>query len=146
MTTRYFAYGSNMKRQRLRQHAPSAQAIGEACLDAYEMIVNKLSSDGSTKANIVPSAAESVLGVLYDMDEGDFRQLDRNEAGYDRIKVNIRTEDGALAEAWTYISSLTDNNIEPFCWYMSYLIEGAVENNLPAAYVIRLKNIRCRKV
>jgi gamma-glutamylcyclotransferase len=50
----YFAFGSNMLLERIKKRVPSARALGIATLGGYALRFNKLSKDGSAKANIVP--------------------------------------------------------------------------------------------
>ena len=54
MTIPYFAFGSNMLLERIKKRVPSARVLGNATLGGYALRFNKLSKDGSGKANIVP--------------------------------------------------------------------------------------------
>lgn len=134
----YFAYGSNMKSERLRARVPSARARGIARLEGRRLLVRKRGADGSAKANLVPAREGAVWGVLYELALGDFARLDRHERGYARIRVRVRTPGGADHEATTYVSNRTFDGV-PFDWYLALLVEGAREHGLPEDYVARLE-------
>lgn len=132
-----------MKMQRLKQRIRSAQKIGIAYLDHFRMAVNKVGSDQSTKANILPAPTDSVIGILYEIDEIELMKLDRIEDGYERREVEVRTQGGTRQNAWTYLSQNVTCSGSPYCWYMKYLIDGAAENKLPQEYIAHLRSIKC---
>jgi hypothetical protein len=96
---------------RIKKRVPSARALGVATLGGYALRFNKLSKDGSAKANIVPSADPRavVYGVLYDLDEDERPGLDRAEGlgkGYQIRRVWVsRVGAEANEEAFTYIAA-----------------------------------------
>ena len=69
--TLHFSYGSNMNRAMMRVHAPGAQALGVARLDAHRFIVT---SDGY--ASVVPAPGQVVHGVLWRLTPRDRVTLD----------------------------------------------------------------------
>jgi len=139
----YFAYGSNMKTERLRGRAPSARALGIARLEERRLLVKKRGADGSAKANLVPSRGGGAWGVLFEIAIRDWSRLDRHEQGYVRTRVLVQSPGGYTCEAITYIS---DRPIDaaPFDWYRALLIEGAREHGLPDDYVAQLEALPYR--
>ncbi len=111
MAISYFAFGSNMLLERIKKRVPSARALGVATLGGYALCFNKLSKDGSSKANIVPSADPRavVYGVLYRLDDDDRPRLDKAEGlgdGYQIRRVRVRREGaGAEEDAFTYVAA-----------------------------------------
>lgn len=84
----YFAYGSNMLRERLVARCASARPLGIAMVNApFELVFCKRSVDGSGKAALLPvgddGVSAPVCGVLYQLDVCDRQSLDRVEGdGY----------------------------------------------------------------
>lgn len=62
----YFAYGSNMSRSRLRERAPSAEALGCFALNGYDLGFHKSGKDGSAKcdAYFTADTGDVIYGVL----------------------------------------------------------------------------------
>jgi len=137
----YFAYGSNMKIDRITadERAPSARKLGLAKIQDKKMVFNKVSTDGSGKGNIIVSLSNLVWGVLFEINEREIQNLDRAEGGYYKQDITVVDENGNSTEAFTYISSKTDNNLKPYDWYLALIIEGADENDLPKEYVDELR-------
>ncbi|MEW9614405.1 gamma-glutamylcyclotransferase family protein [Shinella sp. S4-D37] len=145
----YFAYGSNMLEERLRQRSPSARATAVARLEGWTLSFHKRSKDGSGKASIAPSEEQdaTVYGVLYELDSSDLEALDRFEgygSGYDRrsIDVTIITT-GETVTAMTYLASeeAIDPSLSPYDWYLKLIIAGAKEHSLPESYVEELAGV-----
>ncbi len=139
----YFAYGSNMKIDRITsaERAPSARKLGPGKILDKKLMFNKISTDGSGKGNIVVSPSNSVWGVLFEINEREIQNLDRAERGYDKQDITVIDENGNSIDAFTYISSRIDNNLKPYDWYLAIIIKGADENDLPKEYVDDLRNI-----
>jgi hypothetical protein len=78
-TFKYFAYGSNMLTERLRERCPSAKAIGVAVAFGYALEFSKRSSDYSGKATIVRSrkSEEHVFGVVFEIAMSERAALDK---------------------------------------------------------------------
>jgi gamma-glutamylcyclotransferase len=136
----YFAYGSNMSTKKIRDVVPSAKPIGQARLEGYRLVFNKKSVDGSSKANLIRSAGDKVWGVLYEMDEGELKRLDRSEGGYLRKFLEVIANAGGPVKAFAYLSSKLTNSL-PYHWYKRLVVDGAREHNLPAAYVDVLEQL-----
>ncbi|UMZ74359.1 gamma-glutamylcyclotransferase family protein [Natranaerofaba carboxydovora] len=137
----YFAFGSNMKTSRLQARTPSANPVGIAKLKDYKLEISKYSrSDGSGKGNIIESKSDEVWGVLFKLNESELSNLDRAEAGYDRVLKTVIDSEGKEHEALLYQSDkYTD---EPaFEWYKKYIVDGAKEHNLPEGYIKYLEKL-----
>lgn len=142
----YFAYGSNMLKQRLVKRCKSAHAVGSAWAEGYALSFSKQSKDRSGKATLVKSdnAASRVYGVLFDIDPADLPALHREEGkGYERIaNFPVQRGDGDKPlDVFTYIASAdrTDPALLPYDWYLSLIIAGAERANLPENYVQALR-------
>jgi gamma-glutamylcyclotransferase (GGCT)/AIG2-like uncharacterized protein YtfP len=146
-TTKYFAYGSNMVHDRMAKRVPSSRVLGPAELPGYSFCFNKLSKDGSAKANIISSGNpdDVVYGVLYELDEVDRPKLDRVEGlgkGYDITQVSVRTETGDQS-ALTYVAApqAVRNKLKPYLWYKNLVLDGAKLNHLPPEYIRQIEAV-----
>ncbi len=64
----YFAYGSNMKAERLEKRIQPVRKIGKAKLSGWRLKFDKASKDGSSKANL-ESDAEGLVCLVLHVDE-----------------------------------------------------------------------------
>jgi hypothetical protein len=81
---KYFAYGSNMLTEWLRQRCPSAEPVGIAEAVNFSIEFSKLSGDKSGKATLIRSNRRS-LGVVFEISDAELRALDEAEGnGYKR--------------------------------------------------------------
>lgn len=132
--TLIFAYGSNMKTDIMRGCVPSTIVIGKAKLLNKRMLCNKMSYDGSTKANLADSQSDIVWGVLYKINSLELPLLDRKEKNYKRKLLQMFSEQSEPIEAETYISTNLTTDL-PYEWYKKTILEGAIEHNLPKDYI-----------
>lgn len=138
---KYFAYGSNMYSPRLRQRVPGAKAEWNASLPGYRLVFNKISRDGSAKANIekAGSGLQAVHGVLILLNEAQLKMLDQAEAcpaEYNRVEVSVEIP-GRLVTAFTYVArrDFIGIGIHPYSWYKALILAGAREHGLPDSYI-----------
>lgn len=143
MTALYFAYGSNLKEERLRARVGSARRAGTGRVAGLRLVCNKRGADGSAKANLEVAAADGVWGALYALEGDGFARLDAFEAGYERARVPVALASGAVVEAVTYRSSLLAEDALPFDWYRALMVEGARAHRLPAAWLAFLEALPC---
>ena len=134
MAELYFAYGSNLVQSRMRERAPSARVVGTAHLPDRRLALNKLGRDGSPKANLEPAPSGHVWGVVWSLPEEGWAELDRAEAGYERIAVAV-DRGGASLAAETYRSGRLTASRELRADYKRWIVEGAREHGLPADWI-----------
>ena len=79
MSALYFAYGSNLVLERVRQRVGAVQVIGVAQLRGFRLRLDKRGADGSGKANLHADAAHGVWGALYQLDAAAWPRLDASE-------------------------------------------------------------------
>lgn len=144
----YFAYGSNMSSRRLRaaNRAPSAVAVTSASLAGYRLVFDKVSRDGSSKADChhTGEPQDLVYGALFSVSEVDTHPLDVAEGalgskpGYRRAEVEVMTSAG-LQRARTYLAVEKREGLLPYPWYVQHVLAGAMEFALPSDYVERIE-------
>jgi len=128
---KYFAYGSNMDPERMRNRGVKFSKREHAVLKGFKLVFNKISgrNPGEGYANIVEDDKEVVEGVLYEIEEDDLIELDRREgcpSHYIRKKVNVALENGQVVEAITYIANQnkTREGLKPSREYLEHLLKG----------------------
>lgn len=143
-----FAYGSNMNINRLRNRVPSATKLTNAFITGYFLTCNKVSTDGSAKANIIKSdnLEDEVWGVIFEIADNEKEHLDRAEGlgkGYTEMKMNFIDLNNINHEAQVYVAenNSINNKLLPFDWYRRYIITGAKENHLPSKYLRKLESL-----
>jgi gamma-glutamylcyclotransferase len=149
----YFAYGSNMNMERLRERLgrEGHQLLGRrrATLHDYRLVFNKRSSfeAGVGYANIEPSGASLVEGTLNDMSEAALALLDRIElvpVHYRRILVQVHDwEKSSPVRAWTYLAQpdMLCPEVLPTRDYIGHLLEA--RDVLPDQYLGSLAEVEC---
>jgi cation transport regulator ChaC len=145
----YFAYGSNMWREQMRQRCPDHELIGSAVLKDHALCFPRTSPVRNCGvAGLVEREGAEVWGVVYRLNDRDLATLDRRE-GYDPSKpahenrYNRRSVrvlmNGATTDCLTYFARPEKGTHVPNAEYMTAIITGAVENGLPVEYVAALK-------
>ncbi|VEP11288.1 Gamma-glutamylcyclotransferase [Hyella patelloides LEGE 07179] len=147
---KYFAYGSNMSQKRLQKRISSPQSIGVYFLAQHKLRFHKISTDGSGKcdAYYTGNTADSVIGVLYEIDELEKPILDKFEFlgyGYNEKEVLIADEQGNVERAITYYALKIDASLLPYSWYKEHVLFGARKAQLPTAYIEEIESIATKK-
>lgn len=137
----YFAFGSNMFSEQMKERCPSAEKVGVGVLLDHRLVFNRRGTYRSGGVASVEGAhGERVYGVIYTLDPMDLRELDKREdpAAYRRIRELVRTLDGQEALCHLY-KALPQGNFRPDADYLDQLLTAAQENGLPMEYVEQLR-------
>lgn len=142
----YFSYGSNMSSKRLRSRVPSAKFVSVARLGEHRLAFHKAGTDGSAKCDAVYTGLSDdfLLGVVFDILPIEKPALDQAEGlgvGYSIKHVNLTSLAGDLLQAFTYTAMQVEAGLFPFHWYKEHVLQGALEFQLPAAYVYAIQNV-----
>ena len=129
----------------LKYDVASARFLYRAELKGWRLVFNKRSEDGSGKANIEEGSGDSVLGVVYEIDDSERKLLDGKEGKYEPLIVSATLEGGSVADAVTYKSDYKTTE-PPFGWYMKLVIGGAMDHGLPEEYIKALGNIKTKPI
>lgn len=141
----YFAYGSNMRTDRLSKRIPSAKPAGLGKILNKKLVCNKRSRDSSGKANLESCPGGVVWGALYEIDSSDLDRLNDVEGGYQRTTMRVQTNEDRFVAAEVYISTELTTDAIPFDWYKKLLVSGAQEHQLPEEYVDFLKKLPSKR-
>ena len=148
----YFVYGSNLLEEQLRTRLSDIDENylqRERCsLKGYEFTYNKRSTDGTSKANLIKTENGIVEGVaILILEEKLDEFINEYEKGYVKTEIQIQTDNNKnenpqfTFKAYTCIS---DNiiSVPPADDYVSKIIKGAFENDLPQEYIKKyLENV-----
>ena len=142
----YFAYGSNMNQERLKERGVEFENPRSAILRDYILKFNKINSkvENAGYANIEASAGSIVEGILYEVTEDGLKSLDKYEGvgsgDYCRKEVEVFTKDNKPHLAITYIAcpEKIRDNLKPTKEYLNHLLKG--KNFLSFEYYEKLKN------
>jgi len=142
----YFAYGRNVSIERLRDRIERAPPlICRGILPGYRLAFNKAPGpkESAGYANIVPTAAEWVEGVLYLVSEEDLSRLDEYEGvprHYRRSAVTVWNVDQARwVNAIAYVAVATDDSLRPPRDYLEEIVASAREVGLSPEWLSRLE-------
>lgn len=110
------------------------------------MFRKKSKRDCSAKCDIAPSNGCTVLGVLFEIDFGEEKDLDGAEGlgrGYWKKDVDVTDATGRRVRAFTCHadSRHIHAKLRPYTWYVKHVIAGAEEAGLPAEYITNLKGV-----
>ena len=113
----YFAYGSNLNRQQMRERSPSAKIYGVGVLRGYGLTFcgHSEKRKGST-ASIEPKDHSYLEGVLYHIDLTDLMRLDCFEdypTTYVRDTFTILTTEGSV-DAIVYFQTEVEKSLPHF--------------------------------
>lgn len=141
----YFAYGSNMLRQRLDARCPHIRPAGIATLADYQLTFDLYSPlDDSGKGAIEAAPGQVVHGVLWSLPLAELPALDRAEScgqAYDRVQRQVTHADGRALDVTTYLPLRMRAGLRPWDWYLQLVVAGAEQQRLPADYVAAIRQI-----
>lgn len=95
----YFAYGSNLNIEQMKQRCPDSIGISTAVLNGWKLVER-------TYADIEEAPGECVNGALYEISDQDLANLDRYEGYpkyYTRKEIMVSDNSGTYCKAWVYI-------------------------------------------
>uniref|UniRef100_A0A8C4STD6 Gamma-glutamylcyclotransferase n=1 Tax=Erpetoichthys calabaricus TaxID=27687 RepID=A0A8C4STD6_ERPCA len=145
----YFAYGSNLLKERLLMANPSARFHCRGRLKGYSLkfgssqgIPNKTWHGGS--ATIREAPGDEVWGVVWKMSTSDLQSLDRQQGVvingvYSPLLANVETENGELPCRTYQMNNCADKCPSP--QYKYVIVLGAKQNGLPEYYIKRLEAV-----
>lgn len=148
----YFAYGSNMDWDQMKERCASARFVGMAELRDHKLAFTRRSvKRGCGVCDAVPLSGNSMWGAVFEVVDADIGRLDVHE-GYQpgRAKnsywrkechVYVNGDDKQPMAVVSYFGDPQDNPPLPNSKYKNLLISGARRWQLPDAYVKQLEAI-----
>lgn len=128
----YFAYGSNMNPERMRQRGVGFSELCAARLPGMRLSFNKRAHQNPAMAyaNIARAPGQEVQGVLYRLSTpAEITRLDPFEGTpcrYSREVFVLECEGGERVPAWVYVANpaWVANGLQPARWYLEHLLAG----------------------
>jgi len=139
----YFAYGSNMNPERMKDRGVIFYSRQRLVLPGYTLKFNKIVSiPNAGAANIIPDEKGLVEGILYKVTVRGILNLDKYEHyphEYDRVTLSVPSEGKEYLEIKTYIAHphKTREDLKPRQLYLDHLL--AAEDLLSENYYNQLK-------
>lgn len=138
----YFAYGSNLDADQLRERCPSSNSRCAARLRNHRLDFTYYSTRWTGgAADVLPHSGDDVWGVVYELAERDLVRLDRYESGYERVTLSVEGPDGEHYAVITYMVR-EKRNFPPSDMYLDKILDWAERWNLPPDYLARLRQTR----
>uniref|UniRef100_A0A8C3G169 Gamma-glutamylcyclotransferase b n=2 Tax=Cyclopterus lumpus TaxID=8103 RepID=A0A8C3G169_CYCLU len=148
LTFLYFAYGSNLLKERLQLKNPSAKVHCVARLEDYGLVFGNYKGLASDRwhggvATIEHSPGDEVWGVVWRMSMSDLESLDNQEnvtlRAYSPVELPVKTK-GQELNCRTYIMN-SCVYAPPSPQYLKVIMMGAEQNGLPKDYQGKLRAI-----
>lgn len=142
----FFSYGSNLLLKRIKNRCSSVEVVERKKLTGYKLSFNKLSKDGSGKANIVETNNDSdfVMGIVHRINWHDKPIFDRAEGLIQGYELKTVFYYPPITRSYISTEEKYLTNKKPYKWYLRLVIEGAKENNFPEEYIDYLKSIETK--
>ncbi|KAM9307478.1 gamma-glutamylcyclotransferase [Gastrophryne carolinensis] len=137
----YFAYGSNLLRERILLDNPSAAFHCIAMLKDFKLAFGSHKGNQNSRwyggvATVVESEGDEVWGVVWKMDLSCLNSLDIQEGvddgDYQPIEVHVQTTNGELVCRCYQMNHCVFRPTSP--QYKQVLCMGAKQNDLPLEY------------
>ncbi len=140
----YFAYGSNMLRERLFARVGEAGQLGCAHLPGYRLTFSKRSNDGSGKCTLVSEdAGRGVWGAVFELTLKQKLALNGFEGTGYAVEDVVLSFSQKKLEAFTYVGRRykLDHSSRPYTWYKSLVLAGAAQAGLPGHYIAAIESV-----
>ena len=140
----YFAYGSNMLRQRLHARVGTLTELGAVCLARFRLTFSKRGNDGSGKCTLAVGGADDIVwGVAFELSVQQKQLLDRFEGPAYEVHEVFPALGQRRLSAFTYISRPPhiDAACRPFPWYKNLVLAGALQSGLPSHHISAIQAV-----
>ncbi|XP_020904944.1 uncharacterized protein LOC110243206 [Exaiptasia diaphana] len=143
----YFAYGSNLNAERMKERQAVYTRREHAVLRGYKLEFAFNSGSGFGSATVVPEENSNVHGALYTLEKGGLAKLDIFEwvprGGYERINVKVYRSNGEAVDCTAYVCTekFFKLGLRPSKEYLGHLLKG--KDLLPSSYYSFLENHEC---
>jgi len=150
----YFAYGSNLDWERMKERCPSAEFLCKASLPDYRIDFTRKSDIlNCGVADIIWDENNKAYGVVYRIDEVDLGKLDKREGyipqgdknAYKRIETMVFEEDNREKPITAFTYEFVKKEFgkhKPNRKYKDFIVNGAKFWKLPEDYINFLENIQ----
>ncbi|XP_020487303.1 gamma-glutamylcyclotransferase a [Labrus bergylta] len=144
----YFAFGSNLLKERLQLANPSAVFFTTARLKDYELDFGLWAQDAKNSwhggvATILSRPGSEVWGVIWTLSDEHITTLDKQEGVslglYSPLEVSVETDKGLMLCRTYQMNNFHPSPPSP--QYKEVVCLGAEQNGLPVEYMKKLEAI-----
>lgn len=136
----YFAYSDNINFNQMLFCCPTAQVVGPAVLEDYELLFRS-SKGRNGLATIAPHKGGKVNGLLWKISPKDEKSLDIDRTHrnlYEKDEVTVRDRNGREFTAIVYeMVTLWKEPAVPSSNYYNHILEGYQQYGLPVSALKR---------
>lgn len=127
----YFAFGSNLDRQQMKQRCPDSTLVARAILPNHAIGFTGYSGRwGGAVATVVEKRGAETEGLLYELTDEDLLLLDGYEGhpyAYRRVRKYVRGPDGRRVRAYMYVRPL-DEPDDPSADYLRVIMRAYMKH------------------
>jgi len=137
----YFAYGSNMLTERIKARAIDANPLSIAHITGRRLTFHEIatrkngSRTGKCDICIDPDPKAVVYGVLFEIPESQFDDLNTFEKGYSLVDLVVHSPRLGAVTAVADLADRTDAALISYDWYRDLVLEGALQHAIPRPYI-----------
>ncbi|OWF37950.1 gamma-glutamylcyclotransferase-like [Mizuhopecten yessoensis] len=143
----YFAYASNLLKERLQLENPSATFVAIGKLENYRFCFDTNGDPTACEmkgamANIEPQPGAEVWGVVWRLDKDDMDSLNRQEHEHQPLTVKVISQDqGFECHCFKMIPQTVKTTWDkrPSPQYKEIILLGARQSDLPTEYTHELE-------
>ena len=136
----YFAYGSNMSFDQMRERCPDSKFVCKGFLNGYEFVFDGFSNTrNGAVANVIEKEGTLVEGGLFEITESDSDKLDDFEGypyTYKKKEFSVMDCNKKILKAIVYYRNPEPNG-KPSEEYREIILKGSKDCNLSDEYVDR---------
>lgn len=141
----YFAYCTLLDESEMQRFVPTAHRGAVGTITGHRVVFERHGPDLETGGcNLSASEGATIYGVLYDLTDDEFAQLDAisgvDRGLYERFAVRVATDTGEV-DAETYVIPNPGGAFRPTDAYVRPILAGARDLALPADYVATLDGL-----
>jgi hypothetical protein len=141
----YFAYGSNLDAEQMKQRCPSARMRFTAELPDHRLGFTYFSKRWrGGAADLLPEEGSSIWGVVWELARAELPLLDGFEAGYHRIGLTVRCGDGELQDVLSYTVRGEKGSFPPTAAYRDKMLRWGAHWAFPDDYLDALRALEVR--
>jgi gamma-glutamylcyclotransferase len=149
----HFAYGSNMNHEQVLARGAKPKVVAAAKLPDHRLGFFGYSAvwDGAEES-VIPAPGQDVWGVIYELTPSDKEKLDDwqdalfdGSGAYFHSPAKVTDQAGKVYSVLLYKKANLGTPQKPSQEYLNFIVQGAVEQGLPSAYVDRLRATESQK-
>ena len=148
-----FAYGSNMNNEQVLARCTKPKGVAVAKLADHQLAFFGYSVvwDGGEES-VIPVAGQDVWGVIYELTPSDKDKLDDcQDARFDgtgdyfHSPAKVSDQERKVYSVLLYKKAKLGTPQQPSQEYLNFIVQGAVDHQLPSDYVEQLRGIESKK-